>query len=243
MDVWVELSADRVALGGERSREARVGERHIIRTSTPGTVSESSSIRWNCVHVLLQLVDSGINIAILLGQAKNPFSQSLVSRSLNDADGLSGILGNESRHILEHVNHNSFSVRSSTTYEFQHSTDGDTGFFLVLGNSLAAKQATFLGSIPVELDRTITRDITAVSEDAEGFQDTGSAGAVIISTRRRQQREEIVHGILMGAEDSDRRRIVGDLGLESSNDGRLWECVWEHVKRNVSMEGSILDDL
>lgn len=47
----------------------------------------------------------------------------------------------------------------------------------------------------------------------------------------------------MGAEDSDRRRIVGDLGLKSSDDRWLWECVWEHVERNVSMEGSILDDL
>lgn len=200
-------------------------------------------MRYNYRSLLLQLVDSSINVAILLGQAKNPFGQSLVSRSLNDADGLGGILGNECRHILEGVGLNTFSFQLRNTYEFQHSADGDTGFFLVLGNSLAAKKATFFGSIPVEFDRAVTRDVTAVSEDAEGFHNTGRAGAIIISTRRGQQREEIVHGILMGAEDSDGRRKVGYLGLESSNDGGLWECVREHVEGDVSMERGILDDL
>lgn len=84
---------------------------------------------------------------------------------------------------------------------------------------LTAQQSPFFSSIPVKLDRPILGGIPRLSQNPECLEDTDGAGAVIVRARCWQEREEIVGGVLVRAEDGQWRGEIADLGLEAGDDG------------------------
>lgn len=69
------------------------------------------------------------------------------------------------------------------------------------------------------------------------------ARAIIICARSRQQREQVVHRVLVRSNDSQWCRKVDNLGLEACNYRRLRKFVRENVERDVGVEGCGLDNL
>lgn len=89
----------------------------------------------------------------------------------------------------------------------------------------------------MELDRSILGDEATLGQYAEGLQNAHSARAVVVSSWRRQQREDVVGRVLVRADDGDGRREVANLGLEASNDRRLREAMGEVFEGYVGVEG------
>lgn len=128
-------------------------------------------------------------------------------------------------------------------YKFHHGTDSCTRFLLVSCNCLASKQTTLFSRIPVELDWSIQGCETRLSKHAKRLENTDCARTIIIGAGRRQEREQVVHGVLVSADDCEGRRKVLNLGFKASDDGGLWEGVGEELEGDVGVEGGIQDDL
>lgn len=95
----------------------------------------------------------------------------------------------------------------------------------------------------MKLDWSIQRHVSALSKDAERFENTDGARAVVICAGGRQKREQVVHGVLMRTEDSQWRGKVDNFGLETSNNRWLRKFVRENVERDVRVKRSGLDNL
>lgn len=95
----------------------------------------------------------------------------------------------------------------------------------------------------MEFDGSILGDESALGQDLECLQDAHGAGAVVICTWRGQEREEVIRGILVGANDCQGQGEVADFGFETSDDRGLGEIVGEEFERDMSVERRVLDDL
>lgn len=195
-----------------------------------------------------QPVDVGRDGDVLLGQVGSPARQWRVCFSLNEPNGFGGIFGDEGSHILDKClssqSHNSSRlVVSAKPYKLHHGANASPRLLLISRDCLAAQQSALLSSVPVELDRSVARNEAALRQDAKSFENAHRAGAVIVSAGSREQREEIVHGVLVSAENGQRQREVPHFGLKTSDDGGLGKGVSEELERDVSVERRILDDL
>lgn len=106
----------------------------------------------------------------------------------------------------------------NSTYKLHHRSDLRTLLFLVPRDTLTAQQSSFLGRVPVELDWTVLRHVSALRQDPEGFQDTHGAGTIVICSGGRQKWEEIVGGVLMRTDDSLWGRSIADRWFKPSDD-------------------------
>ncbi|KAJ0162989.1 hypothetical protein CTA2_3718 [Colletotrichum tanaceti] len=172
-----------------------------------------------------QLVDARGDVDVLLAQADGPGGQRGVGVGLDEADGLGGVARDKGRHV-----------------ELEHGADGGALLLLVGGDGLAAQQAALLGGVPVELDGPVPGHVAAGGEHAEGLEDADGAGAVVVGARGRQQREQVVGRVLVGADDGQGLGEVADLGLEAGDDGRLRELVGEVLERDVGVQRRRGDD-
>ena len=77
----------------------------------------------------------------------------------------------------------------------------------------------------MKLDRAVLGRVATLSENSERLQDTDSAGAIVVRTRCRQEREQIVRRVLVCAKNGQRLGKVSDLRLKACDDGRLGKRV------------------
>ena len=134
-------------------------------------------------------------------------------------------------------------TRAQSTHKLYHGPDVLPRLFLISSNGLAAQKSAFLRCIPMELDGAVLWREPVLGEDSKSFQNADCARAIVIGSRCWEQWEEVVHRILVCADDCQRCAEVGDLWFESRNDGWLRECMGEVLEGDVGMERSFLNNL
>ncbi len=71
----------------------------------------------------------------------------------------------------------------------------------------------------MELDGAVPGCVATFGQDTEGLQDADSTRAIVIRTRRRQKREQVICGVLVCADNGQRLGKVANLGLKARDDG------------------------
>jgi hypothetical protein len=95
----------------------------------------------------------------------------------------------------------------------------------------------------MKLDGTMPRCVAILGQDTEGLQDADSARAIVIRTRCRQKREQVIGGVLVRADNGQRLGKVAHFGFKASDDGRLGKRVGEIFKRDVGAKRRVVNDL
>ena len=115
------------------------------------------------------------------------------------------------------------------------------GLFVGSEDSLAAKKATLLSTVPVELDGVFVvtlENVLGLEENTESLQDGDGTAAIVISARGSENgREPKVDRVLVRADNN------GGIGLagNGSNDAVLAPSVLEVAGSNDVVRASLLD--
>lgn len=173
-----------------------------------------------------QLIHAGGDgLDVLGGEVDGPLRQGAIGFGLDEANALCCVAGDERGHV-----------------EFHHGANGSTLFLLIRCNGLAAEQSSLFGGVPVELYRPFLGYVSTRGQDPERLEDADRARPIIISSRCGQQREQVVGGVLVGADDGQGLRVVSDLGLEAGDDGGLGKRMREELEADVGVERRFCHD-
>lgn len=71
----------------------------------------------------------------------------------------------------------------------------------------------------MKFDGAVPGCVATLGQDTEGLQDADSARAIVIRTRCRQKREQVICGVLVRTDNGQRLGKVADLGFKARDDG------------------------